>query len=251
MADQYGKYQREWVELAPYWIEVSRQGGDVSRKGMLDAYMLEACGDVSGLRILDSGCGEGRFARILAAKGAQYILGVDNCPTMIEAARQLQSSKEEYILGDVQVLDFIENDSFDLAVSYLNHCDLPDFEANVREVFRVLKNEGRFVIANVHPMRSATGKWCRTPDGAKMHVVVDNYFDEGERPAKMMGVVVTNFHRTLATYVRGFLKAGFVLEDLIEPTVSPEARVQFPELDDEMRVPNFIIYILRKNAAAG
>ena len=65
MAKDYEHLRREWVEMAPYWIEEARAGGDLSRKGLLDAYMLAACGDVQGLRILDCGCGEGRFCRML------------------------------------------------------------------------------------------------------------------------------------------------------------------------------------------
>lgn len=74
--------------------------------------------------------------------GAGYVLGVDNCPPMIEAARELQSGRDEYLLADAQDLSFLAEASFDLVVSYLNQCDLPDFDANVREVFRVLKAGG-------------------------------------------------------------------------------------------------------------
>jgi ubiquinone/menaquinone biosynthesis C-methylase UbiE len=247
--EQHG-LREEWIKLAPHWIAEARQGGDVPRKGMLDAYMLAACGDVQGMSILDSGCGEGRFCRMLAERGAGFVVGVDTCEPMIEAARELQSSKEEYILGDVEHMPFLQDESFDLGVSYLNHCDLADFEANVHEVFRVLKDGGRFIIVNIHPMRSATGLWQRQPDGTKVHVILDDYFAEGERHFKMKGVEITNFHRTLATYVRGFLKAGFILEDIIEPTVSAEMVERYPELDDELRVPNFIIYILKKPQGA-
>lgn len=133
-----------------------------------------------------------------------------------------------------------------MAISYLNHCDLPDFAANVREVFRVLKPGARFIVANLHPMRSAGGSWLRGPDGARQHIMLDNYFAEGERHLTMQDVGITNFHRTLSTYVRGFLWAGFTIEDIIEPTVSPEMVAKYPELEDELRVPNFIIYVLRK-----
>jgi len=62
----------------------------------------------------------------------------------------------------------------------------------------------------------------------------------------MMGVDLASFHRSLSTYVRGFLDAGFTIEGLVEPTVTPEHLALYPELDDELRVPNFIIYKLRK-----
>ena len=246
MADQYTQLRREWGALAPKWIEEARTGGHVHRKGMLDGYMLSLCGDVSNLRILDCGCGDGRFGRMLARGGAGYVLGVDSCELMIEAARELHSSNEEYVLGDAQDLGFLADASFDLAISYLNHCDLPDFAANVREVFRVLKPGARFIVANLHPMRSAGGSWLRGPDGARQHIMLDNYFAEGERHLTMQDVGITNFHRTLSTYVRGFLWAGFTIEDIIEPTVSPEMVAKYPELEDELRVPNFIIYVLRK-----
>jgi SAM-dependent methyltransferase len=165
---------------------------------------------------------------------------------MIAAARALQGELDEYRVADVQDLGFLEDGTFDLAVSYLNQCDLPDFTANTQEVFRVLRSESRFVVANLHPMRSAVGNWQKTPGGTKEHVVLDRYFDEGERRWAMMGVEFTNFHRSLATYVGGFLDAGFSIEGIVEPTVSAESLALYPELDDELRVPNFIVYVLRK-----
>ena len=238
--------QREWDELSQAWIKEAREGRNPTRNGLLDLPIFEACGKVKGLNILECGCGEGRFCRMLVERGAEYVLGLDLCEPMINAAKELQSGRDHYRLADVQDLSFIENEIFDLAISYLNQCDLPDHQANDREVFRVLKKGGRFIIANVHPMRSATGYWQRTPDGKKQHVILDNYFDEGERHWKMMGVEITNFHRSLSTCIRVFLEAGFSIEGIVEPTITVENLKLYPELDDELRVPNFIIYILRK-----
>jgi SAM-dependent methyltransferase len=238
--------KREWIERSPAWIKEAREGRNPTRNGLLDLSMLEACAGLKGLKILDCGCGEGRFARILVERGAGYVLGLDLCEPMIEAAKALQSEREAYQVADVQNLAFIENQTFDLAVSYLNQCDLPDFNVNNREVFRVLRQGGRFIIANLHPMRSAVGGWQMTPDGKKQHVILDNYFDEGERHWKMMGIALTNFHRSLSTYICGFLDAGFNIEGIVEPTVTQEHLRLYPELDDELRVPNFIIYKLRK-----
>ena len=237
---------REWSELAPAWIREAREGVNPTSTGLLDKPMLQACGNVRDLRILDCGCGEGRFCRMLAQQGAAYVLGLDLCAPMVEAAAQLQSQRDEYRVADAQDLGFLYSESFDLCVSYLNQCYLPDFMANNKEVCRVLKCGGRFIVANLHPMRSAVGGWQRTEDGKKLHVILDRYFDETERRWRMLGSDFTNFHRSLATYVRGFLTAGFDLVDLIEPTVTEKELKQYPQLDDEIRVPNFIIYVLEK-----
>ena len=237
---------REWRELSMAWIKEAREGRNPTRTGLLDEPMLEECGNVEGLRILDCGCGEGRFCRMLAQRGAGYVLGLDLCEPMIEAARELQSECDEYRVADVQNLGFIEDASFDLAVSYLNQCDLPDINANNRELFRVLRTGGLLVVANLHPMRSAVGGWHRSDDGEKQHVILDRYFDSGERYWKMLGVEFTNFHRSLSTYMDSFLNAGFILKRIVEPTVTADQLASYPELDDELRVPNFIVYTLKK-----
>lgn len=236
------------MQLAPAWIKEVREGKNPMRRGLLDKPMMKACGNVRGLRILDSGCGEGRFCRMLVDRGAEYVLGVDLCEPLINAARELQTGKDAYHLADVEDLSFLEDETFDLAVSYLNQCDLANFKANNREIFRALRPGGRFIIANLHPMRSATGGWHRTEDGTKQHVILDRYFDEGERRWNMMLVEVTNFHRTLSTYVQGYRESGFAIEEIIEPTVERKNLERYPELDDELRVPNFIIFVLKKTA---
>src|SRR5262245_38090657 len=99
--------QQEWLELSRAWIKEAREGRNPTRNGLLDLPMLEACGSVDGLKILDCGCGEGRFCRLLAARGAGSVLGLDLCESMIEAARELQSEHDSYRVADVQDLAFI------------------------------------------------------------------------------------------------------------------------------------------------
>lgn len=240
------KLNQQWMALSAPWIKETREGNNANRNGLIDEPMLNACGKVAGLAVLDSGCGEGRFCRMLADRGAKYVLGVDLCVPMIKAANELAVNGVKYQVGDVQDLSFVSDGSFDLAISYLNQCDLPDFRKNDQEIFRVLKNNGRFIIANLHPMRSAVGSWHKSTTGKKKHVILDNYFDEGPRNWRMMGNELTNFHRTLATYINHYIKIGFSIEGIIEPTVTLENLEKYPELADELRVPNFIIYVLRK-----
>ncbi|MEM8782271.1 MAG: class I SAM-dependent methyltransferase [Planctomycetota bacterium] len=236
----------EWAALASPWIAEMRRGRNANRVGLLDPVVLACCGDVKGRRVIDCGCGEGRWCRIMAEAGAADVLGLDLCETMIGAATAARGPRERYRVADVRALPFVDDATFDVAVSYLNQCDLDDFVSNTREVFRVLKPGGRFVVANLHPMRSAVGTWYRDEDGAKRHVVVDDYFDEGPRHWRMLGVDFTNFHRSLQTYLDAYRDAGFVVDRIVEPTVDSARLERYPELDDEQRVPNFIVFALDK-----
>lgn len=76
--------------------------------------------------------------------------------------------------------------------------------------------------------------------------MLDQYFDEGERHWEMLGVKFTNFHRSLSTYINCFINTGFVLNEIIEPTVTEDKLTEYPDLEDELRVPNFIVYVLEK-----
>jgi len=223
-----------------------REGRNPARRGLLDPVAIRACGDVRGRKVLDCGCGEGRFSRMLLECGAAHVLGLDLCAPMIAAAKQLANGQDDYRVADAEDLTFLDDGSFDVAVSYLNQCDLPAIESNTREVFRVLKPGGRFVVVNVHPMRSAAGPWMKAGDGAKQHYILDAYFDEGARRWSMLGENFTNFHRPLSTYIQAYRQAGFTIDEFIEPSPTAGNLALFPELDDELRVPNFMVFVLSK-----
>ncbi|MYA61757.1 MAG: methyltransferase domain-containing protein, partial [Dehalococcoidia bacterium] len=202
----------QWTEAAQDWI-----GQDQAvRTGMLDSWMLDALGNVRGKRALDIGCGEGRFSRLLAGLGAE-VTGVDLTEPLIERARSLAVGGDSYVMGDAERLDGIADDSFDLAVSYIVMVDLLDYRASIEAAYRVLKPGGRFIVCNVHPMRSAVPYGWVNLAGRKLFYAVDDYWDEGPREFPWWGKNFVNMHRTLSSYVTAFLEAGFVLEGLAEP----------------------------------
>ena len=233
----------QWTKYAQDWIATDQ----AVRTGFLDSWMLDALRDVSGKSVIDIGCGEGRFSRLLSELGAT-VTGIDLTEPLIERARELGSDKETYLQGDAENLEGVADDSFDLAVSYIVLVDLLDYRRSIREAYRVLRPGGRFVVCNVHPMRTASKSivgWIRDSSG-KLFYPLDNYTEEGEREFLWWGGPFINMHRTISSYVSAFLDAGFTLEGLHEPVPSDEQLVENPKFDDELRVPNFIIYVLKK-----
>jgi SAM-dependent methyltransferase len=79
----------------------------------------------AGTRVLDVGCGVGRWSRLLAARGAE-VLGVDLSPTMIEQARQRAAAEGvagrcRFRVGDLATLDVGERFDLVLGVTVLQH----------------------------------------------------------------------------------------------------------------------------------
>lgn len=237
--------REQWRDLADPWIEGTASGRNVYREGLLDAWMLVAVGDVSGVKTIDLGCGEGRFSRMLTARGAK-VVGIDLCERFIEYAKGNRVGDEEYVVADMEDLGQFPDGRFDLAVSYVSLVDTPGLEKAVAEAHRVLRPGGRFVVCNLQPMCTAANAWSKDEQNTKLHFKLDSYFDEGPRDMRMFGSAVTNFHRTLSSYVNCFLRTGFVLEALQEPKPSPAQVEACPEVDDNLRVPYFMIYTLRK-----
>ena len=235
----------QWEAMAQDWISLSQDSEKSHREAMLDGWMLDAVGDVSGRKLIDLGCGEGRFSRMLAERGA-VVTGVDLCVPFVEFAKSHRVTNEVYLLGDMEDLHTVPDAEFDLAVSYVTLVDVPDMANAVREAFRVLRRGGRFVVCNLHPMVSANPGWIRQ-GSRQLHYPVDRYFDEGERNiSQREDRPWTNFHRTLSTQFHTFLGAGFTVEDIREPTPTAEQAARYPVVSDNLRVPEFIIYILRK-----
>lgn len=238
--------REQWAALASYWIQRCEEG-EPNREGMLDQWMLDTLGDVTGLKIADLGCGEGRFCRMLADRGAASVVGIDLCePLMMSAIAKRTSTVENYQVCCMETLDGIEDSAFDIAVSYVSLVDISDLAAAVSSSYRILKPGGRFVVCNRPPMVTATNARITDSDGTRTAFRVDHYFDESARTAPILGIDLTNYHRTLSTYINGFIKAGYVLSGIREPKPDEAALTRFPELTNELRAPGFIIYDLLK-----
>ncbi len=240
-----GDLRAEWKAFAPTWIQRIRNRKDDSREHLLDEWMLDAVGGVRGLDVIDIGCGEGRFSRMLAEYGAR-VTGIDLCELFIEAAKEAKVKDERYEVGDMEQLASIADESFDLAVAYLSFVDSFDLSAAPKSAHRVLRPGGKLIVCNLAPMVTAGNGWIREPSGKKITYYLDNYFDESKRAMPMNGYVIHNFHRTLGTCINTFLKAGFVLEEIREPYPSEKQLIDCPANSDILRVPLFIIYLLRK-----
>lgn len=92
----------------------------------------------AGERILDIGCGEGALTRKIAERGAT-VLGIDNSPEMVAAARA--NGVDALLLAAEDMQFFAE---FDAAFSNATLHWVLEKEQAARAIFRALKVGGRF-----------------------------------------------------------------------------------------------------------
>ncbi len=110
----------------------------------------------SGEQVLDVGCGNGLYARRLAALGAE-VTAFDFAPEMIDRARRYASPAGAAITyhvldaTDEAALLPLGERAFDAALSCMALMDMAEIEPLFRALAQLLRPAGRFVFAVSHP----------------------------------------------------------------------------------------------------
>jgi SAM-dependent methyltransferase len=205
-----------WRDSASAWITEIGEHGDKGRRFVLDRAMLARIEGRSFGHALDVGCGEGRFCRMLRAKGVA-VTGLDPTPELLARARELNPGGT-YIEAPAEKMP-LPDASFDLVVSYLSLIDIPDFRAAISEMARVLKPGGVMLVANLTPMSTAGAglRWQRDGNGNPLHYAIDNYLHEWAAWEEWRGIRIQNWHRPISAYMKAFLGEGLRLSFFDEP----------------------------------
>ncbi|MGO1117565.1 class I SAM-dependent methyltransferase [Rhodovibrionaceae bacterium A322] len=165
--------------------------------------------------LLDIGCGEGRFCRLLSGKGIERT-GIDPVHPFIDLAAQ-KDPTGRYLTGFAETLPFAE-ESFDMVVFYLTLIDIDDLDRAFKEAARVLKPGGRILIANLSSFSTSNGTtdWITGSDG-RSHYPLGDYLTEQKQWFEWDGLRVQNWHRPLSRYLGDLLSNGLTMTFFDEP----------------------------------
>ena len=138
-----------------HWARLYDLGTELlgARVRSLHRGVLELAAIAPGERVLDVGCGPGRLtlAAALAAEATGETVGIDASPEMIQVATRKAmraGSSAQFRVAAIEAIPS-EDNHFDVVLAnlMLHHLPLELQRRGVAEVFRVLKPNGRFIVA--------------------------------------------------------------------------------------------------------
>jgi len=199
--------------------------------------MLRLAGDVSGLRILDAGCGSGPLSAALRAEGA-VVTGFDASAAMVDLARWRLGDDADVRVADLGApLPFADDEFDDVVASLVLHY-LEDWAGPLAELRRVLKPGGRLIVSVIHP--SVYAIVYPEADYFALTEYSEDYTFSGQ------SVVLTYWHRPLHAITDAFTAAGFRIATVSEPPPAPDTppEVLPPDLEAGRSFICFLFFVL-------
>lgn len=115
-----------------------------------------------GMKVLDAGCGVGGASIYIAEKTKAQVFGISLVPKQIQDAKQNSSKRNMSQLTNFMVMDYTKttfpDNYFDIVFGIESVCHAYPKENFLNEVYRILKKNGKLVIADGYRIRKETSK---------------------------------------------------------------------------------------------
>jgi ubiquinone/menaquinone biosynthesis C-methylase UbiE len=213
-ADLWGERARDWADVLEGW---SGWGVPLYR------HILEQVPVGSGTRVLDVGCGAGRFCRMAADRGAE-VAGIDATGPLVEIARE-RIPDGDLRVGDMESLPWAD-DSFDVVTGFNSFFIAADIVNALREAQRVARPGASIAmtvfgrparcestavfgsLSRFAPSQSSTSEEQAGPALYEEGVLDALAAEAGLTPKEAAYITIREEYPDLETMLRGYLAAA-------------------------------------------
>lgn len=233
---------QEWSELAPHYERARARTDSLDRLIEWPA-QRDLIGDVTGLSVLDLGCGNGAKVAELVVDGAAAGVGVDISGKFIEP----RPAGLELIQGDLSdpgLLPGLEDRRFDRVLFLQSFGYAKDAGHALASARSMLTEEGFIVLTRTQPIRYARER--AEKNGTSLG---EEYFARGTytyRTGWDEDIALTKNTYTMSDLLNTFSAAGLWIEKALEPHLSEDAARRYPHKKEWMdKYLGILIFKLR------
>ncbi len=213
---------KAWDALARRQAALAKPAGDADFANPLQT--VDPLGwlgkSIANLKVLCLAAGGGRQSALYAAAGAKVTV-VDISGEMLALDRQVAAERRfdiRAIQTSMDELSMLADGEFDLVIHPVSTCYIADVQPVFREVARVVRPGGLYVSQHKSPT-SLQAKTYATVSGCDL---VETYYREAPlsaatEPSRLREQGTIEYLHRWEQLLGGICRAGFVIEDLVEP----------------------------------
>lgn len=200
-----------------FWSTVGSENLGVTALPSYGGYISEEnhnlLGNLSGKKVLDVCCGNGRSLEYAYNKGAKELWGIDISQEQINRTAQFlltQGINAKLVCSPMEKECCIPKNYFDVVYSVFGIGWTTDLQTTFDLIHLYLKTNGVFVFNWSHPIHK-----CTYVEDDKL-IFGNPYFDEDWYSTDVGGKEIMLSNRMLSTYINALAKSGFIIEKIIE-----------------------------------
>jgi 2-polyprenyl-3-methyl-5-hydroxy-6-metoxy-1,4-benzoquinol methylase len=229
---------KAYAHVPQQFIEGFGDEGDLTRQYLLNPTLFALLGDVHEVTILDAGCGQGYLARLLAKRGA-HVTGIEPAEAFFTYALRREQAEQlgiHYLQADLSTWTPIPN-TFDVVIANMVLMDIVDYQAALLNCVTALQRTGKLIFSILHPCFEEAGSAWKE----KGYVAVRDYFRE-RAIEQTYGYFI---HRPLSTYLNSVVRAGCVIQQVLEPQLEPAIAAQY-DAERYALIPGYLVILATK-----
>lgn len=258
--------ETSWGKEAKWYDKMLEENDDTYQSKVILPNIVRIVDPKPGDVVVELGCGQGFFSRVLAKSGAK-VIGIDIGKELIQIAETradkdgISSKNISFYTASADNAKVVADRSVDTVIVILALQNMKNLPGVISEMKRILKSDGRAVMVLNHPafrvlknsdwgFDDVTKTQYRKVSKYLSQFEVDIDMHPGERN-KDKSSITKSFHRSLQDYMKAFAKEGFAitrLEEWISHKQSERGPRQIPEDVARKEIPMFMAIEIKKQA---
>jgi ubiquinone/menaquinone biosynthesis C-methylase UbiE len=244
-----------WGKVAPWYQKIVGDSGHYYHRHVIFPNIKRLYPPKAGVNVLDVGCGQGVYGRLLPA--STNYTGLDLSKELIAEAKKLDHAKShEYFVANATQPLPVGRSQYDLAISILALQNMADAQAAITEMIAALKPGGKIALVLNHPAFRIPrqSSWGIDEKNKLEYRRVNRYLSPLEvpinaHPGLKNSPVTWSYHQPISYYVSALTKSGCALTNFEEWVSDKESQGKAGKMENRARA-EFPLFLFLEGTTA-